>query len=40
MYVHDRFYSDREFDKIFSQLDPTENYIKINGQWKPREQSK
>lgn len=35
MYVNDRFYSDREFDKTFSQLDPTENYIKINGHWKP-----
>lgn len=36
MWVDGKFYDDKKFSKIFSQLDPTENYIKINGQWQQR----
>ena len=36
MWVNGKFYSDEMFSKTFLQVDPTENYIKVNGQWQPR----
>lgn len=36
MWVNGKFYDDKKFNKLFSRLDPTENYIKVNGAWQPR----
>ena len=36
MWVNGKFYSDKEFGKKFTQIDPTENYIKIDGKWQQR----
>lgn len=35
MWVNGKFYSDKSFSKNFRQVDPTENFVKVNGQWQP-----
>jgi hypothetical protein len=36
MWVNGKFYSDKYFSKRFLEVDTTENYVKINGQWQQR----
>lgn len=39
LWIEGKFISDRDFNKNFSQIDATEQYVKINGQWQPRNKS-
>ena len=33
MWVDGKFYTDKQFNKTFSQIDPTGHYVKVLGKW-------